>query len=76
MRHRPAAVFAERFEQAAHEMRPDDVVCFQFRIGDLRVCDRALESQPLELVLFGRERQAHDFAEAQADEDLADAVAE
>ncbi len=76
LRHWAAAIFAERFEQAAHEVRADDVVRFQLRVGDLRILLGRWHSQPLELVLFGRERQAHDFAEAEADEDLADAVAE
>ena len=37
LRHRPAAIFAQRFEQAAHEMRAHDVVRFQLRIRDFRV---------------------------------------
>ncbi len=73
--HGAAAVFAESFEQAAHQVRADDVVSFEFRVGDLRIPTGSGHSQALELVLLGRQRQAHDLAEAQADENLADAVA-
>ncbi len=57
-------------------MRPHDVVRLELRVRHFGVARRRFPSQPLELIFFRRERQAHDFAVAKADENLADAIAE
>ncbi len=57
-------------------MCADDVVRFQFWIRNLRVAVGRLLAEAIVLLVFGGEREAHDFAEAEADEDLADAIAE
>src|SRR5688500_8877689 len=57
-------------------MSAHDVVGFQLWIRHLRIALRRRIAQLLELMLLGRQRQAHDLAVTKADYDLPHALAE